>query len=198
MSWMKQNLLPFEGEVYLLENAFKEEQLSPLIGELAWRQDQITLWGKTHPVPRLQAWYADDGLSYTYSKIVMEAGPWNEKLLEIKNEVITLTGHHFNSVLCNLYRSGADKNGWHRDNEPELGVNPVIASVSFGAVRKFSLRHRTTKRKIDIELPSCSLLLMRGESQHAWEHQLAATKKVISSRLNLTFRYRKSDDTPEL
>jgi len=195
---MKQNLLPFEGEVYLLENAFKEEQLSPLIGELAWRQDQITLWGKTHPVPRLQAWYADDGLSYTYSKIVMEAGPWNEKLLEIKNEVITLTGHHFNSVLCNLYRSGADKNGWHRDNEPELGVNPVIASVSFGAVRKFSLRHRTTKRKIDIELPSCSLLLMRGESQHAWEHQLAATKKVISSRLNLTFRYRKSDDTPEL
>ena len=195
---MKQNLLPFEGEVYLLENAFKEEQLSPLIGELAWRQDQITLWGKTHPVPRLQAWYADDGLSYTYSKIVMEAGPWNEKLLEIKNEVITLTGHHFNSVLCNLYRSGADKNGWHRDNEPELGVNPVIASVSFGAVRKFSLRHRTTKRKIDIELPSCSLLLMRGESQHAWEHQLAATKKVISSRLNLTFRYRKSDDRLEL
>lgn len=195
---MKQNLLPFEGEVYLLENAFKEEQLSPLIEELAWRQDQITLWGKTHPVPRLQAWYADNGLSYTYSKIVMEASPWNEKLLEIKNEVITLTGHHFNSVLCNLYRSGADKNGWHRDNEPELGVNPVIASVSFGAVRKFSLRHRTTKRKIDLELPSCSLLLMRGESQHAWEHQLAATKKVISSRLNLTFRYRKSDDTPEL
>ncbi len=198
MSWMKQNLLPFDGEVYLLENAFKEEQLSPLIEELAWRQDQITLWGKTHPVPRLQAWYADNGLSYTYSKIRMEAEVWNEKLLTIKNEVVTLTGHHFNSVLCNLYRSGADKNGWHRDNEPELGVNPAIASISFGAVRKFSLRHRKTKRKIDIELPSCSLLLMKGESQHAWEHQLAATKKVISSRLNLTFRYRKSDDRPEL
>lgn len=198
MSWMKQNLLPFDGEVYLLENAFKQEDLSPLIDELAWRQDQITLWGKTHPVPRLQAWYADNGLSYTYSKIRMEAEPWNEKLLKIKNEVIHLTGHHFNSVLCNLYRSGADKNGWHRDNEIELGINPIIASVSFGAVRKFSLRHRTSKKKIDIDLPSCSLLLMKGESQHAWEHKLAATKKVIAPRLNLTFRYRKSDDKQEL
>lgn len=194
MEWKKHNLLPFDGEVYLLENAFAEAELAPLIDEVAWRQDQITLYGKTHPVPRLQAWYADAGLTYTYSKIKLEPTPWIPKLSHLREKLEALCDAPFNSVLCNLYRDGADKNGWHRDNEPELGREPVIASISYGAVRKFSLRHLKTKNRIDLELPSCSLLLMRGLSQHEWEHQLIATKKPVSQRLNLTFRQRKTFD----
>ena len=194
MDWMKANLLPRDGEVYLLENAFCASELEIFLENLAWRQDEITLWGKTHPVPRLQAWYADSGLSYTYSNIRLEPVTFTPELLHIRRKLEQLCGVDFNSVLCNLYRSGADKNGWHRDNEPELGVNPTIASISFGEVRKFSLRHRETKEKVDLLLPSCSLLLMRGRTQHHWEHQLAATKKQIGVRLNLTFRQRIVDD----
>lgn len=191
---MKDNLLPCDGEVYLLQDAFKSKDLAPLIDNLAWRQDQITLWGKTHPVPRLQAWYADKGLSYTYSNIKLEALAWTAELTCIRNRVNELCNVNFNSVLCNLYRGGKDKNGWHRDNEPELGKQPKIASVSYGAVRKFSLRHRESKERIDIFLPSGSLLFMRGDSQIKWEHQLAPTKKEIDVRLNLTFRLRIPDD----
>tara|TARA_R110002049_G_scaffold286030_2_gene467585 strand:+ start:202 stop:798 length:597 start_codon:yes stop_codon:yes gene_type:complete len=198
MSWTKHNLLPFDGEVYLLENAFDAKELEPLYAELAWRQDDITLWGKTYPVPRLQAWYADDGLSYTYSKIRMEANEWTDNLKKIKNKVNRISNIKFNSVLCNYYRDGSDKNGWHRDNEKELGREPPIASVSYGSARKFSLRHLKTKEKIDLILPSESLLLMTGLTQHEWEHQLSPTKKLIGPRLNLTFRCRKSDDKLEL
>jgi len=190
MDWKKHNLLPYDGEVFLLENAFKEQVLAPLVDEVAWRQDQITLYGKTHPVPRLQAWYADPGLTYTYSRIRLEPTPWHPLLTQIRQQLMQLCDAPFNSVLCNLYRDGSDKNGWHRDNEPELGNEPVIASISYGAVRRFSLRHLKTKERIDLELPSCSLLLMRGRSQHDWEHQLVATKKEVRQRLNLTFRNR--------
>ena len=187
---MRDNLLPRDGEVYLLQDAFSQAELGILQDRLAWRQDEITMWGKTHPVPRLQAWYADEGLSYTYSNILMEAANFTPELEKIRTKLNKLCGVKFNSVLCNLYRSGADKNGWHRDNEPELGINPTIASISYGEVRKFSLRHRKTKERIDLLLPSGSLLMMRGSTQNHWEHQLAATKKDIGVRLNLTFRQR--------
>ena len=191
MQNMVSNLLPYDGEAYLFENALENVSFEQLDGEIAWRQDSITLYGKTHPLPRLQAWYADAGLTYTYSRITLKPNPWTPLLLHIKAQVERLSGATFNSVLCNLYRDGKDKNGWHRDDEPELGVNPIIASLSFGETRKFSLRHLKTKERIDLLLPDQSLLVMRGECQHTWEHQLAKTAKVIGAWINLTFRQRK-------
>lgn len=194
MQALKHNLLPYDGEAYLLEKAFNDALMPLLKQEIAWRQDQITLYGKTHPIPRLQAWYADHGLSYTYSKIKLEALPFSQNLQKIRSEVEALSGAKFNSVLCNLYRDGRDKNGWHRDDEKELGKNPTIASVSFGAIRTFALRHRQTRERLDLLLPSGSLLIMRGTCQHDWEHQLVATKKPVGERINLTFRFRNNDD----
>jgi len=149
MEYLKENLLPYDGEAFFVQKAVKNVSFAQIYNAIAWRQDSITLYGKTHPLPRLQAWYADPGLDYTYSRIKLEPLPWSELLLQIKKQVEDLSGHQFNSVLCNLYRDGRDKNSWHRDNEPELGTNPVIASLSFGEARKFSLRHLETKERID-------------------------------------------------
>ncbi len=189
MGWRKHNLLPYDGEAYLLENAISEALVAPLIDEVAWRQDHITLYGKTHPLPRLQAWYGDAGLDFTYSRIHLEALPWSDRLNQIRGQVQELGQAQFNSVLCNLYRDGRDKNGWHRDNEKPFGQCPTIASLSYGAIRRFSLRHLRTRQRIDLDLPSGSLLLMSGRCQHDWEHQIVATRKPVGLRLNLTFRY---------
>jgi alkylated DNA repair dioxygenase AlkB len=160
-----------------------------LIDQLDWRQDQITLYGKTHDVPRLQAWYADAGLTYTYSHIKLEPTPWNELLLDLKKRIEDSCQAEFNSVLCNYYRHGSDYVAWHSDNEPELGQEPVIASLSFGATRKFVLREkRDKKKKIELNLKSGDLLLMSGKTQELYEHQISKTKKEKEGRVNLTFR----------
>lgn len=158
--------------------------------EIAWRQGRITLWGKTHDEPRLTAWYGDEGKSYSYSGLVLHPLPWTPLLLEIKARVDAAANTSFNSVLLNLYRKGRDSNGWHQDNEPELGVNPVIASVSFGAVRRFQMRHkfRQDLERLDLDLPHGSLLLMTGATQHCWQHQIPKTAKPVGERINLTFR----------
>ncbi|HNC76938.1 MAG TPA: alpha-ketoglutarate-dependent dioxygenase AlkB, partial [Pseudomonadales bacterium] len=163
------------------------EQLNSAI---PWRQDEITLFGKRHRLPRLQAWYGDPGASYRYSGLLLQPTPWQPLLNEIRRQVETLTGLRFNSALANLYRDGNDAMGWHSDDEAELGVDPAIASVSFGASRRFLLRHRRRKDppRIEILLTDGSLLLMAGPLQTHWHHALPRSRGVSEPRINLTFR----------
>ncbi|MBC9798522.1 alpha-ketoglutarate-dependent dioxygenase AlkB family protein [Sinomicrobium weinanense] len=154
-----------------------------------WQQDRITLFGKTHPQPRLTALYADNSIPYSYSGITMHPYPFFPELLEIRQKVEALCKIHFTSCLLNLYRNGKDSNGWHADDEPELGKNPVIASVSLGAERYFHLKHKKEKQlKHKLLLESGSLLIMKGETQHHWLHQIPKTMKETGQRINLTFR----------
>ena len=165
------------------------EVLERLKEEIPWQQDSITVFGKTHPQPRLTALFGNEGKSYSYSNIVMKPHKWNPLLMAIKNEVEEVCNAHFSTVLLNYYRDGKDSNGWHADNERELGRNPVIASVSFGAERNFHLQHNTIKeQKLKIVLEHGSLLIMKGVTQHFWKHQIPKTAKPIGPRINLTFR----------
>lgn len=160
-----------------------------LLNEIPWQQDNITVFGKTHPQPRLTCLFGNEGKPYSYSNIVMQPHQWNPILMFIKNEIEEVCFENFTTVLLNLYRDGKDSNGWHADNEKELGRNPVIASVSFGAERSFHLQHNTIgDAKLKITLENGSLLLMKGETQHFWKHQIPKTAKSIAPRINLTFR----------
>ena len=159
-----------------------------LVEQTDWRQERITLYAKTHNVPRLSSWIADKGADYGYSNMTMQAEPWSKTLLKIKQEVEQTTGHTYNSVLLNYYRDGQDSNGWHSDDEPELGVNPVIASLSLGQSRDFHLRHKSEKHlKHQMALEHGSLLLMQGATQHRWQHHVPKRANV-GARINLTFR----------
>lgn len=155
-----------------------------------WRQDRIRMFGKVHDVPRLQQWFSDDGLVYTWSGIRMEPAPWLPALLRLRDKLTEETSHRFNTVLANLYRDGGDTVGWHADDEPELGEHPVIASISLGAERDFQLRHRsrTDISMQTISLPHGSLLLMSGATQKHWKHCVPRRKRVKGERINLTFR----------
>jgi len=146
------------------------------------------MYGKRVAIPRLQAWYGDKGMDYSYSGIILTAKPWPPVLLELKQQVENKCQSSFNAVLANLYRDQDDTVGWHSDDETELGKNPVIASVSFGDERNFQLKHKDSGEKLTIPLTSGSLLVMAGETQHYWQHCLPRTKKMKSSRINLTFR----------
>lgn len=160
-----------------------------LLENTPWRADDIKVFGKVYPQPRLTALYGLEGRPYTYSGIRMEPLSYTPELLAIKHKVETVVNTEFTTVLLNLYRDGSDSNGWHSDNEPELGTNPVIASVSFGATRSFRFRAKNNRKntyKIDLE--SGSLLLMQGVTQHHWQHQIPKTKKLVGPRINLTFR----------
>lgn len=137
---------------------------------------------------RLTAWYGDNDKPYSFSGITLKPKSWNNELISIKEKIEPISKVKFNSVLLNLYRSGNDSISWHTDAEKELGVNPIIASVNFGATRKFQLRNNNTKEKIEIELTNGSLLIMQGELQHYWQHQVPKTNKVVGERINLTFR----------
>ena len=161
-----------------------------LLAQVPWRQDHICLWGQQHALPRLHQWFADPGLSYTWSGIEMQPQPWPDALRVLREKLIRETGVAFNSMLANLYRDGADSVGWHADDEPELGDAPVIASISLGAQRDFQLRHRLRKDVpvCTIALPHNSLLLMGGGTQRMWKHQLPRRKRVATARINLTFR----------
>ncbi len=167
-----------------------DRYLTHLLTEINWRQETAYLFDKWIPLPRLTAWYGDAGKSYTYSGIKMQPEPWTKSLLSIKSAVETVTQVKFNSVLLNWYRDGSDSVGWHSDAEPVLGRNPVIASVSFGASRRFSLKPKYHKsiKPIHLDLPHGSLLLMQGATQHHWVHQVPKTTKSVGTRVNLTFR----------
>lgn len=160
-----------------------------LKAEIPWQQDNITVYGKSHPQPRLTALYGNEGKPYSYSNIIMQPHFWTPLTTYIKEKVEEATNEKFTTVLLNLYRNGKDSNGWHADNERELGRNPVIASVSFGAVRPFYLKHNTIEnQRLKIDLHHGSLLVMKGETQHFWKHQIAKTARPIGERINLTFR----------
>jgi alkylated DNA repair dioxygenase AlkB len=168
----------------------KEKILRSLIDDTRWRQEHVTLWGRTYPQPRLVAFYGDAGLEYTYSGVTLQALPWPAGLRELKDEVESLCGASFNTVLLNYYRDQRDSMGFHSDDEPELGPDPVIASLSFGEERPFVLkhRHRDDIDDIRLELPSGSLLLMKGATQANWKHGIPKRSKVCGPRVNLTFR----------
>jgi len=162
---------------------------SSLLKTIDWKQDLITVFGKTYPQPRLTALYSNTTKTYSYSGITMSPKPFNDQLLAIKREVEDISKVLFTSCLLNLYRDGKDSNGWHSDNEKELGTNPVIASITLGQERYFHLKHRTKKElKHKMLLQHGSLLLMQGETQHHWLHQIPKTANVIGERINLTFR----------
>ncbi len=155
---------------------------------IIWEQQSMNMYGKQIPFPRLTSWYGDNDKPYSFSGITLQPHPWTSELFEIKKGIEPKAEVTFNSVLLNRYRSGDDSISWHTDAEKELGENPVIASVNFGAERKFQLKHIHTNERIDIPLKHGSLLIMKGEIQHFWKHQIPKTKKEIKERINLTFR----------
>ena len=184
-----------DSEISLHQNHFDAEIAGNLLRELAeeipWVQNKIKFYGKESLVPRLESWHGDEGMSYTYSGIKMDAKPWTKNLLVIKESIEPIAKTTFNSVLINYYRDGKDRVAWHSDDEKELGKNPVIASVSLGAERKFKLRHKKYKEnqlQHEVFLQNGSLLLMSGSTQHHWLHEIPRTAKPIGPRINLTFR----------
>ena len=155
---------------------------------IEWQQEKIKLYGQLHDLPRLTAWYGDPAVTYSYSGISITSLEWIDALLEIKRRIENVSDYSFNSVLLNRYRNGSDGVSWHADNEPELGQNPVIGSVSFGAARPFQLKHKTLDERHKIILENGSYLLMKGGTQHCWLHQIPKSKRVLGERINLTFR----------
>jgi alkylated DNA repair dioxygenase AlkB len=180
------------GEFLFYPNFFSKSEsdllLQKLKTEIQWKQESMNMYGKQVAFPRLTAWYGANDKPYSFSGITLLPKIWTKELLGIKDKIEPLSQVQFNSVLLNRYRSGNDSISWHTDAEKELGQNPVIASVNFGATRKFQLRHIKTKEKLDIDLTHGSLLVMQGELQHFWQHQVPKTAKLVSERINLTFR----------
>jgi alkylated DNA repair dioxygenase AlkB len=162
---------------------------SALIDEVHWKQDVIRTPGGMKPLPRLTAWQGDPGTIYVYSGIRNEPLAWTPTVMALKSQAEATCQTRFNSVLLNRYRSGDDSMGWHADREPELGEQPVIASVSLGVARRFDLRHNQTGELRAFELTSGSLLVMRGHTQREWRHRVAKAPAVRGERINLTFRF---------
>jgi alkylated DNA repair dioxygenase AlkB len=182
-----------DADVSLLAAAFAGpdawELFRALRQEIGWQQEEVVIYGQRRLVPRLVAWHGEPGARYTYSGTLHEPLPWTPTLEQVRHRVQALSGWNFNAVLLNLYRNGRDGMGWHADDEPELGPEPAIASVSLGAVRRFCLRHRQRKGlRADLPLPHGSLLLMSGATQRHWVHAVPKTAVQVGERINLTFR----------
>jgi alkylated DNA repair dioxygenase AlkB len=173
-----------------LSEASADEYFQTFLEETPWKQDDITIFGKTWPQPRLTALYGTTDKKYSYSGITMQPLPYTPTLLRLKSQLEEFCQTLFNTVLLNLYRDGNDSNGWHSDDEKELGPEPFIASLSLGAERKFHLKHRSKPfARQDLVLEHASLLIMKGTTQKFWKHQVPKTKKVNTPRINLTFRH---------
>ncbi|BFM16341.1 alpha-ketoglutarate-dependent dioxygenase AlkB [Maricurvus nonylphenolicus] len=183
-----------DGDVSLfhhwLSPAEAEQLMVSLTSELRWEQSTISMYGQAVKIPRLNAWYGDPNARYQYSGALFDPLPWTDSLKELKRRVEIELGEQFNSVLANLYRNGSDSVSWHSDNEPELGRNPVIASLSLGQSRHFLLKHRKDRDlgTIKLMLSAGDLLLMKGATQHHWLHSVPKVSKTIGPRINLTFR----------
>ena len=181
------------AELRLLTDWCDAASVGAWFGELVertpWEQPSVHLHGRDYPVPRLVAWYGDPEASYRYSGLVHEPLPWTPLLAQIRERVQATVGQRLNGVLLNYYRDGQDSMGWHSDDEPELGRNPLVASLNLGGTRRFDLR-RKGRNAIEhsLELTSGSLLVMAGATQHYWQHQVAKTRRPVAPRLNLTFR----------
>jgi alkylated DNA repair dioxygenase AlkB len=184
-----------DAEVYYLPELplaqTAEAVTNQLIDSVPWRAENIVVWGKSVPQPRLIAWYGDQGAHYTYSGINHDPLPWTDALIDIKNRVEKVAGTSFNSVLLNYYRHHRDSMGLHSDDESELGRRPIIASLSLGEERTFILKHKSRRdlKTVRLKLPSGSLLLMKGDTQHFWKHGIEKEKRPCGARVNLTFRY---------
>ena len=188
----KTNLLPKDGTLNYYVSIFSvvycTNYFDALLNTIEWKNDEIILFGKKIVTKRKVAWYGDSGIEYTYSNTTKKALSWTKELLEIKSLIEEQIGSTFNSCLLNLYHSGEEGMGWHSDDEKELEKNGTIASVSFGAERKFSFKHKKDQTTFSILLENGSLLVMKDEIQLFWQHKLAPTKMVKSARINLTFR----------
>jgi alkylated DNA repair dioxygenase AlkB len=186
------NLLPHDGVVNYHGKLFNDEETlffyNNLFNEIEWEHDKAIIFGKEIITKRKVAWYAEKPFSYTYSKVTKYAKPWTASLKQIKQKVENQSGETYNSCLLNLYHSGEEGMAWHSDGEKDLKKNGAIASVSFGAERKFAFKHKDTKEKVEVWLENGSLLVMKGTTQSHWLHRLPPTKKVQSPRINLTFR----------
>jgi len=187
-----QNILPFDGEVAYYGVIFSQEQIAnyykDLFINLAWKNDEAIVFGKHFITPRKVAWYGDKAYKYNYSNIEKAALPFTASLLEIREKISKTVNETFNSCLANLYENGSQGMAWHSDAEKALGDMPTIASITFGAERKFCFKHKATKEVVSIQLQAGSLLLMKGNTQQYWLHRLPPTTKVNSPRINLTFR----------
>ena len=186
------NLLPFDGEVFYIENFLNEKEqqffFQALLKNIEWKADEVKIFGKHIITKRKMAWYANEEIQYTYSGISRKAILWNNELLALKNRIEKDFPDHFNACLLNLYHAGNEGMGWHSDNEKTIVENSAIASISLGAARKFSFKHKISNQTISLNLASGSLLLMKGETQKYWLHSLPKSTKVLESRINLTFR----------
>jgi len=186
------NLLPQDGVVNyygpIMDSQQSEDYKNHLISNIDWKNDEAFIYGKHIVTKRKVAWYGDGSYQYTYSKSTKQALPWTYQLLALRAIVENKTGTRFNSCLLNLYHDGGEGMSWHSDDEEALATNAPIASLSFGATRKFSFKHKETKETVSLELEAGSLLIMKGEIQKHWLHSLPKTTKVSVPRINLTFR----------
>ena len=186
------NILPIDGDVNYYGRIFTNEKTQDyyehLLNNISWDNDKAIIFGKLVITKRKVAWYGDKPFDYTYSKTTKSALPWTNELLELKTIIEKECGETFNSCLLNLYHDGNEGMAWHSDGEKDLKKNGAIGSLSFGADRKFSFKHKTTKRTVSIMLEKGSLLVMKGTTQTNWLHHLPKTTKVKSPRINLTFR----------
>ena len=189
----RDNILPYDGIVQDYGLVLNVEQsaryLRYFLQHLAWQPDEGMLFGQYYRTKRQVAWYGDEQYQYRYSGALKQAHVWLPALWRLKQQVEQWVGHPFNSCLANLYQDGTQGLGWHSDDEPNLGKNVVIASLSFGVTRKFSFKHKHTAYKVDLLLQSGQLLVMRGQTQQYWKHALMKSNKIIQPRINLTFRY---------
>ena len=186
------NILPFDGTANYHGKILTPQQaqyyLERLLNHIEWKNDEAIIFGKHFVTKRKIAWYGDQAFDYTYSNTTKRALIWTKELLELKTITENILGTTFNSCLLNLYHDGDEGMAWHSDDEKALGRNTTIASLSFGAERKFSFKHKTNKQTVSIILENGSLLVMKDQTQTHWLHRLPPTKKVTKPRINLTFR----------
>ena len=186
------NLLPCDGEVHYFGRLVTKQQAddyyNELMSNIAWENDQAIIFGKRIITKRKVAWYGDNPFQYTYSKITKQALPWTPALKEIKELAEKESGESYNSCLLSLYHTGEEGMAWHSDAEKDLKKNGAIASLSFGAERKFAFKHKKSAELVNVFLEHGSLLVMKGETQTHWLHRLPPTTKISSPRINLTFR----------
>ncbi len=186
------NYLPKDGVVnyygILMSLCDADDYFNSLLSRIAWMNDEVIIFGKRIVTKRKMAWYGDKPFAYTYSNTTKEALPWIDELLSLKEIIEEKTNETFNSCLLNLYHDGDEGMAWHSDDEPDLKKNGAIASMSFGAERKFSFKHKQSKETVSLTLQHGSLLIMKGTTQTHWVHSLPKTKRVSTPRINLTFR----------
>ncbi|MDM3872125.1 alpha-ketoglutarate-dependent dioxygenase AlkB [Porticoccus sp. W117] len=173
---------------YFLTATESDQLFAQLLENTPWQQSRIRIAGRTLPIPRLNAWYGDSGANYGYSGTRLPLNNWTPELMQLRQRVEAAANHHFNSALLNLYRDGNDSVAWHSDDEPELGLEPVIASVSLGAERRFQLKQKQGKERFELQLSSGALLVMAGATQILWQHQVPKERGAVRQRVNITFR----------